>query len=187
MANPDELVDVVDEDNEILHQITKREAHAKGLLHRTVIAEVKDSQGRWLLVKQASDRQDPGQYVSPVGGHVTAGETEEEALKREAEEECGLRDFNFTLVGKKIFNRRVLDRQENHYFIVYEIHSDEKLILNEESVDYRAFTDTELKEALTHTPNMFGGAFHFVVENFYPGLFSHPPIKVHTDIAKLNG
>jgi len=33
------------------------------------------------MVKQASDKQDAGQYVSPVGGHVTSGETDIEALK----------------------------------------------------------------------------------------------------------
>ncbi len=89
----DEIVDVVNENNKVLYQITKTEAHQKGLLHRTVIAEIKDTKGRWTLVKQASDRQDAGQYVSPVGGHARAGETEEETLKRGAFEEAGLKNF----------------------------------------------------------------------------------------------
>lgn len=65
-----ERVDIVDEQDNVLYQTTKQEAHKKGLLHRTVISEVKDSKGRWILVKQSSDRQDAGQYVSPVGGHI---------------------------------------------------------------------------------------------------------------------
>jgi isopentenyl-diphosphate Delta-isomerase len=170
MANLDELVDIVDADNMVLSQITKKEAHEKGLLHRTTISQIKNSQGQWLLVQQSSDRQDAGQYVSPVGGHVQAGETEDEALKREAQEECGFVDFDYKSIGKKIFNRNVLNRQENHYFIVYEIYSDKPLVLNEESVSHRAFTEQELKDALKQTPKMFGDAFHFVMNNFYPEL-----------------
>ena len=121
----DEMVDVVDENNKVLYSVSKAKAHQEGLLHRTVIAEVRDSKGNFILVKQAPDRQDPGQYVSPVGGHVRAGESEIEALNREATEEIGLgmSDFKYKLIGKFIFNRQVLKRQENHYFIVYEIHT----------------------------------------------------------------
>ena len=118
----DELVDIVDDKENVVEVVTKREAHQKGLLHKTAIAEVIDSQGRWLLVKQSSSRQDAGQYVSPVGGHVTSGETDEQAVKREASEELGLEgNFNLDLVDKVVFNRNILGRQENHYFIVYKI------------------------------------------------------------------
>ena len=170
MANPEEVVDVVNENDEVLSQITKGEAHEKGLLHRTTIGEVIDSQGRWILVKQSSDRQDAGQYVSPVGGHVKAGESEDNALKREAMEECSIEGFEFKLIGKKIFNRDVIGRHENHYFILYEIYSDATITTNEESVGYKAFTKDELKEALRQTPEMFGSAFHFVLKGFYPEL-----------------
>jgi len=166
----EEMVDVVDENDNVLYRTTRKEAHENGLLHRTTISEIIDSNGRWMLVKQSSDRQDAGQYVSPVGGHVEAGETEDEALKRESKEECGLSNFNYKLVGKAIFNRHVLNRQENHYFILYEIYSDEKLQLNEESESYKAFTKDELKDALKNNPELFGDAFHFVAKTFYPEL-----------------
>lgn len=166
----EEMVDVVDEKDNIVESASKSNAHSRGLLHRTVISEIIDSQGRFILVLQSPDRQDAGQYVSPVGGHVQTGETEEEALKREALEEVGLQDFEFHLVGKEIFNRNILGRQENHYFILYEIHSDENLVLNHESVGYKAFTSKELKQAIKKTPEKFGAAFYFILEKFYPQL-----------------
>jgi isopentenyl-diphosphate delta-isomerase len=167
----DELLDIIDENENIIQVATKREAHQKGLLHKTIIAEVIDSKGRRLLVKQASDRQDAGQYVSPVGGHVSSGETQEQALKREANEELGLEgDYKFEFVGKKIFNRNVLGRQENHYFIVYKIFSDAVPKLNHESESYKYFTEDELRAEYKNHPELFGEAFHFVVKNMFPFL-----------------
>ncbi len=165
-----EMVDVVDEQDEILYKTSKQKTHDLGLLHRTVIGEVKNSKGEWLLVKQASDRQDAGQYVSPVGGHVRSGETEDEALKRETDEEMGLKDFEYTLIGKAIFNRKVLGRLENHYFILYEVISDAEPTLNHESVSYKAFTKGQLKQEIKKHPAMFGDAFYFVLKTFYPEL-----------------
>jgi len=121
-------------------------------------------------VKQSSDRQDPGRYVSPIGGHAGAGETEDEALKREAFEECGLKDFEYKLIGKKIYNRYVLNRQENHYFVVYEIHSDQGIVLNEEGESFKVFAEEALKKALKDDLEIFGMAFHFVIQTFYPKL-----------------
>lgn len=165
-----ELVDIVDEEDNVLYQTTKEEAHIRGLLHRTVISEIRDGQGRFLLVKQASDRQDALQYVSPVGGHVRAGESEIEALKREAFEEAGLYNFKYKIIGKFIFNRFIIGRQENHYFIVYESYTDNKLRLNDEAVGYKSFTRKELKERLAFSRNEFGDAYIRVVVNFYPNL-----------------
>lgn len=168
-----EYVDVVNENDEVVGSTSKQEAHEKSLLHRTVISEVINSNGRWTLVKQSSDRQDTGQYVSPIGGHVVSGESEDEALKREAEEEYGLKgEFKFQLKGKKIFNREILGRKENHYFILYEIYTDKEPILNEESVGYETFSMDELKASLKEKPDKFGNAFHFVIKTFYPFLLT---------------
>lgn len=162
-----EYVDIVDENSKILYKLSKEEAHKKGLLHRTVISEIIDSGGRWVLVRPRDHKQDAGQYVSPIGGHVSSGETEEEALQREAFEEAGLKDFKFKFAGRKIFNRSVLGRQENHFFIVYEIYSDKKPSLNDENSDYKYFTKKEIREKMKSHPNMFGDAFHFVYKHIY--------------------
>ncbi|MBI4008811.1 NUDIX hydrolase [Candidatus Roizmanbacteria bacterium] len=163
----DEYVDIVDENNKILYEVSKTKAHKNGFLHRTVIAEMIDSKGRWVLVLPRSHKQDAGQYVSPVGGHVTSGETVKDALIREAYEEVGLKDFKFKLVGRKIFNRFVLGRQENHFFIVYEIYTDKKPILGDETNDYKYFTKKEIKEKMKSNPKIFGDAFHFVYKHIY--------------------
>jgi isopentenyl-diphosphate Delta-isomerase len=164
-----EIVDIVDENWKMLFQTSKQVAHQEGLLHRTIIAELIDSQGRWILVRQASDRQDAGRYVSAVGGHVRAGETELEALRRETAEEVGIKQFAHKRVGQAIFNRRVRCHTENHYYILYEIHSDDEPQIDSGSVSFQRFSREELND-LVSNPTIFGGGFHFVVKEFYPEL-----------------
>jgi 8-oxo-dGTP pyrophosphatase MutT (NUDIX family) len=166
----DEMVDIIDEQNNVLYQTTKHQAHTHGLLHRTVISLIKDSSGRWALVRQASDRQDAGQFVLPVGGHTRAGETEVACLQREAEEETGLIGFDYELVGRTIYQRHTLGRNENHFFTLFEIESEEELILNEESVEYQRFSDSEIQQNLRDNPQLFGDSFHFFIKEFYPSL-----------------
>lgn len=168
--DPFEVVDIVDENDQVLSQTTKADAHAKGLLHRCVIAEVIDSSGRWMMVRHSPHKQDKNQFVSPMGGHIRAGENVEEALKREVLEELGIENFKFKLVGKAIFNRPVNGHIENHLFIVYETFSDLEPTLNDEAVEWKKFSKEELKTALEKTPELFGDAFHFLVKKLYPSL-----------------
>jgi 8-oxo-dGTP pyrophosphatase MutT (NUDIX family) len=177
MSEP-EAVDIVDENNRVLSQTDKSEAHAKGLLHRTILAEIKNAKGEWLLVKQAGDRQDAGQYVSPIGGHIKAGESEVDALKREAFEEVGITGFANIYKGRQIWNRFVrhaglpTGRQENHFFFLYEITWNGEIKLNEESVEFRWFPLAELVK-LTHNKSVeLGDAWYFAAKTFYPEIFN---------------
>ena len=167
-----EKVDIVDENLNVLYQVDKEEAHKQGLLHKTVVAEVVNSKGEWLLVKQAPQKQDPGQYVSPIGGHVISGEHEVDALKREAEEEIGYTgNFDYDFIGHAIFDRNVRSLRENHLFITYLITSDINPKLNEESVGFKWFSVEEIKKLLREKPEMFGQSFHFLVKKMFAKEF----------------
>ena len=163
----EEIVDIIDANRKPLKQAPKTEAHKHGWLHKTVIGYLKFGDD-WSLVRQASDRQDAGQLVAPVGGHVKAGESEIDALLREAEEEIGTRNVRYKHVGDKVFHRQVIGRDENHLFVVYEIETEDPIVLNEESVAIERFSADELKKALSEHPERFGDAYFFVLESFYP-------------------
>ena len=165
-----EFVDEINEANEVISQVSKEDAHSKGLLHRCVIAEVKNSRGEWLLVKQASTRQDAGQFVSPVGGHVQAGESEDHALVRETMEELGIIPTSYKYVGAKVFNRTTRKKQENHLFILFEIVSDDMPVLNEESESFEYFTEEQIQNMSQSQSKIFGEAFTFILREFYPHL-----------------
>jgi 8-oxo-dGTP pyrophosphatase MutT (NUDIX family) len=169
----DEIIDIVDEQNHVTGIGSKHAAHRAGLLHRTVIGEVRDPKGNIVLVRQSADRQDAGQFVVPVGGHVKFGETDDEALKRETLEEIGLRSFSFTFLDRFIYERHVIGRHENHYFIVYQIVADSRrFILGSEATEHRTFSIAELKGALIHTPEIFGASYLILLQRCFPELLS---------------
>jgi len=160
----DELVDEIDSTGRTLRAVSKHKSHREGWLHRTVIGAVQDPDGNIVLVRQAPDRQDAGQFVAPVGGHVKAGETDDDALRREALEEIGLSDIAFEQLGQFIYDRHVIGRHENHLFVVYRITADPaQIVLGPEAVEHRTFTHTELEEALKTTPEIFGASYHELV------------------------
>ncbi len=167
----DELVDAIDEKGNVLEVVLKKDAHIRGLLHKTVISQVIRTDGKWLLVRQSSDKQDAGQYVSPVGGHVMSGESNVEALLREVEEEIGLTgEIRYELVGQDRYHRQIIGRDENHLFVIYKIYSDVPPVLNEESDHFIYFSEEELHLELKNKPEHFGAAFHFVIKTFFSHL-----------------
>lgn len=85
-----ELVDVVDEQDRVIGQATKKEAHAKGLRHRIVHVLVFNSKGDILLQTRAAHKLGGGLLDVSVGGHVLVGESYEAAALREAMEELGI-------------------------------------------------------------------------------------------------
>lgn len=162
----DEQIDIVDEQGKVIRQASKHEAHRRGWLHRTVIGYLRDGD-KWTLVRQTPDRQDAGQLVAPVGGHVKAGESDEDALLRESEEEIGVRDITYKHIGTARFHRQVIGRDENHLFVVYEISTPDKIVLGDEAESLASFTEEELKRALKDSPEDFGDAMYFVLEHLY--------------------
>ncbi|MDB5175646.1 MAG: hydrolase [Candidatus Saccharibacteria bacterium] len=165
--NSDEIVTIVDASGATLRQALKTETHKHGWLHKTVIGCLRYGDD-WVFVRQAADRQDAGLLVLPVGGHVMAGESDVQGLLREAEEEIGTRNITYKYVGQARFHRQVIGRDENHLFIVYEITTDDPIVLNHEAVALQRFTDDELRQALVDRPKIFGEGFYFVFEKFYP-------------------
>jgi 8-oxo-dGTP pyrophosphatase MutT (NUDIX family) len=163
----DELVDIVDEHGQIVGQALKTKTHLDGSLHKTVIGCLRRGD-QWFLVKQSADRQDGGQLVNPVGGHVRAGEADIDALLRECEEEIGTCNVKYKEIGRSRFHRQVIGRDENHLFIVYEISTDDLITLNHEAESIHGFDEPALIELIAQEPDKFGDAYYFVLEKFYP-------------------
>jgi 8-oxo-dGTP pyrophosphatase MutT (NUDIX family) len=87
----EELVDIVDDDDNVITTVTRSEMRSRRLQHRSVGIAVISTDGR-LLIHRRSLAKDiwPGWWDIAAGGVVAAGETYEEAARRELEEELGV-------------------------------------------------------------------------------------------------
>jgi isopentenyl-diphosphate delta-isomerase type 1 len=88
----EELLEIVNEKGEVIRTAKRSEIHGNNqLLHRVVHLLVFNSKGEILLQKRSMTKDvAPGKWDTSVGGHVGVGETLEEALRREMEEELGI-------------------------------------------------------------------------------------------------
>ena len=87
-----ELFYLVDEEDNILGSITRAEAHdGSRKLHRAVEIIVSNERGQILFQKRSMKKDTcPGEWALSVGGHVTFGDSYEEAVVKEMQEEIGL-------------------------------------------------------------------------------------------------
>ena len=87
----EELVDLIDRDDRVIGRKTRRTVRAENLLHRGVGILCTNAAGKIYVHKRTTTKDVfPGMYDMFVGGVVTAGESYEEAAKRELAEELGI-------------------------------------------------------------------------------------------------
>lgn len=95
-----EIFDVVDENDEVVRQATRKEVHSQGLIHRAVHIFVINRRGELLLQKRSRFKDaHPGVWDSSAAGHLDAGEGYEHAAVRELEEEMGITDVPVSRVA----------------------------------------------------------------------------------------
>jgi isopentenyl-diphosphate delta-isomerase type 1 len=88
-----EMFIVVDNNDNLLGYKTRYECHHdKTIIHRTIGLLVYNSKGEILLQKRSKTKDlNPGMWAIGVGGHVTKGQTYDEAAFREMKEELGIK------------------------------------------------------------------------------------------------
>ena len=106
----DEIVLIVDENNRETGAVTRREMRARGLVHRASYILVFNSKGELYIQKRTVSKDIyPGYLDVAAGGVVLAGESYEEAARRELEEELGIRQTllvpHFTFFSREKDNR----------------------------------------------------------------------------------
>jgi isopentenyldiphosphate isomerase len=130
LAN-EEWVPLVDESGNVNGSAPRSQVHnGSKLLHPVVHLHVINRNKAILLQKRpVSKLVQPGKWDSAVGGHISVGETLEQALKKEAFEEIGLVDFSAKL--HKIYKWETdVETELVYLFITYDfknfkVHTDE--------------------------------------------------------------
>ncbi len=99
MVDTEEWVPLVNEKGEVTGQAPRSQVHnGSKLLHPVVHLHVISPNKAILLQKRPESKLiQPGKWDTAVGGHISAGETLEQALKKEAFEELSLQNFSAKL------------------------------------------------------------------------------------------
>jgi isopentenyldiphosphate isomerase len=86
------------------------------LLHSVVHLHLFNSSGKLFLQKRSKSKDiQPGKWDTSAGGHISPGESVEEALAREVKEEIGITNFNPKFMGNYIWESPV-EREFVHSF-----------------------------------------------------------------------
>lgn len=152
-----EYFDIVDKlGNPTGETIERKEAHAKGIRHRTAhIWVIRNVEGTWqvLLQKRAAHKDSfPGRWDTSSAGHVQAGDEPKESASRELMEELGIaateEDLKFIgtfdIEYSKEFYGKIFWDNEIAFVYTYEKPVEVKdLVLQEEEVEAADWFDME--------------------------------------------
>jgi isopentenyl-diphosphate delta-isomerase type 1 len=101
-----ELLDIVNENNEVIGQGTRGEAHKKGHIHRSLSVLILNSRGQ-ILLQQRSDKSKvhPLSWDLSTSEHVLSGESYIDAGKRSLKEELGI-EAEIEIVTNEVLQKR---------------------------------------------------------------------------------
>ncbi len=155
-SDPEEIFPIVDEAGNTIGEAPRSVCHdgKSKLLHPVVHLHLFSSDGRLYLQKRGSMKDIlPGRWDTAVGGHISPGESVEKALRREAEEELGLKQFTPVLLGKYVWE----SQRERELVSSFTAVSEEIPEINKDEIEEgRYWALSEITESLgkdIFTPN----------------------------------
>ena len=154
----EEIFDVVNERDEVIGRETRREVHARGLMHRAVHVLVFNRAGQVFLQKRSlrKDRQ-PGLWDSSASGHLDSGEDYDACAVRELGEEIGLR---LAAAPQRLFKLPASAQTDQEHVWVYGCEAEGPFELQAEEIERGDwFTRQEVDRWMAERPGEFAGAF----------------------------
>ena len=159
----DEIFDVVNDRDEVIGQSTRREVHARGLLHRAVHVLVFDARGQVFLQKRSMAKDSaPGCWDSSCSGHLDAGEDYLTAAVRELVEEIGLCVAGPQVLTQILRSEACADTG-NEFVWVYRLESEGPFVLNPAEIERGEwFTPADVARAIGERPAEYARSFRYL-------------------------
>jgi len=161
---PKPRIVIVNENDEIIGH-KERGTLVQSDIYRVSALWVKNSQGDILLAqRQLGKRHDPGKWGPAVAGTVDEGETYEQNIIKEAEEEIGLKDIK-PIPGPKVRMTGEYNYFDQWYTFVIDKPGEDFTIQEEEVKQVKWFTRTELEKGLREHPEKYLKGLDWPLEN----------------------
>lgn len=159
--NLDELFDVVDGQDRVTGQRSRREVHARGLRHRAVHLLVVNRAGQVFLQKRSMAKDlHPGVWDSSASGHVGAGEDYDGTAGRELEEELGCRPEQ---PPQPLFKIEAREETGREFVWVYRVKAEGPFTLQPDEIERGDwFAPAEIDRWVTERPQELAPAFRFI-------------------------
>lgn len=164
-----EMLDLVDKNDQIIGEVEKDLANTDTkYTHREVAIMLVDKDNKILFQKRSATKiVAPNKWIISVAGHVTKGQTADEAAHRELEEELGF-DTKLRFLGKTYF----AGENETHftYWFVGEYNGEKIIVDPRETQKYEFLSEAEM-DASIKSGNDFSE--HIVIEarRYWAGEF----------------
>ena len=153
--DPDEIIAVVNDKDEVVSKATRAEVHLKGLMHREVAVALLNSKGQMLMHKRA----DNGQWDPSAAGHFPWDMSYEDGAIMEVEEELGvklnkeeLKEICYKLFESRIDKLKTNKRNVKAFLVIKDIGINEFNIDKQEVAEVRWMSKSEI-EPLLNAPN----------------------------------
>jgi isopentenyldiphosphate isomerase/intracellular septation protein A len=152
----EEWFPIVDDKGKVTGKAPRSVCHSGTmLLHPVVHVHVLNHQGNLFLQKRSMNKDtQPGKWDTAVGGHISFGEDIETALRREIEEEIGLKDINCQFITSYIHQSEV----EKELVYLFYTFDHQGININHNEIDEGKFWNwEEIKKAKGKnflTPNL---------------------------------
>ena len=139
---PEEMLDVVDENDKVTGRDTRKNVHNKGFWHRGIHVIILNRKGEMLLqLRSPGKEQYPNAYDLSVSEHVGSGESYWKAVRRGLREELGITGAR----PEKLLHFRMNygNPGDNMVGVIYELRFDGKLKIDKREIQAVKFTGTD--------------------------------------------
>lgn len=174
---PNETIDVVNEEDEVIGESTKDEAgYNPDLIHRAVSILIYNKKGEALVQKRNGKKEVyPGVWAMSCSGHVPKGINPNEAALMELKEELGI-ETKLTFI-RKDFRKY---SWETHFTYIYigEVGNDIKFNFNKFELETAHFMNFETYKNLEKGGERVSKYSDDIFREFYKGKLIPEPVSI---------
>lgn len=156
MSVENEIYNIVDENDCVIGQASRKHIHQNKLLHRSIHIFVFNSRKELFLQKRAlSKDENPGLWDTSSAGHVDAGESYDACAHREL-----LEELNLTADLKPSIKITACQETYGEHVQAYTCITDDAIQINREEISEGAFFSlAEIEKKITTNPAQFTSSF----------------------------